>query len=55
MYAVAAFIIASSLQTKFLYKYTKNETWLTVIIGFVVSYGIISIYGRNIKNARTSQ
>lgn len=49
-YAAAAFIIASSLQTRFLYQYTKNETWIPVIIGFVLSFIIISIYGRLARN-----
>lgn len=46
MYSVAAFIIASSLLTKGLYAYTKNQTWMPILIGACASFLIISIYER---------
>jgi spore germination protein KB len=46
MYSAAAFIIASSLLTRSLYTYTKNETWIPIVIATAVSYVIVSIYGR---------
>lgn len=43
-YAVAGFIIASSLLTSNLYAFTKNESWISVVIGFIFSFAIIGIY-----------
>lgn len=50
LYAVAAFILASSLLTRKLYDYTKNESWIAVIIACAISAALISIYGRLAKN-----
>lgn len=46
MYSVAAFITASTMLTRSLYMYTKNDTWITVILAGFISYAIISLYGR---------
>lgn len=49
-YSVAVFIVSSSLLTKALYVYAKNQAWISVVIGSVISLIIISIYGRLINN-----
>ncbi|NLT14731.1 MAG: endospore germination permease [Clostridiales bacterium] len=43
-YAVSAFIMASSLLTSHLYFFTENESWLSVLLGFVASFIMIGIY-----------
>jgi spore germination protein KB len=50
LYAVAAFILASSLLTRSLYQYTKTESWISIVIGGFFSFAVISIYGRLEKN-----
>ena len=45
-FSVAAFIIASSFLTRFLYTYTKNETWIPVVLATAAGLLIVSIYGR---------
>lgn len=50
MYSVALFIIASNLLTKSLYVYTKNETWIPVLIATVFFYILVSFYGKLAKN-----
>jgi spore germination protein KB len=50
LYAVATFIIASSLLTRKLYDFTKNETWIAVIIACAISAALISVYGRLAAN-----
>jgi spore germination protein KB len=50
MFSVAAFIIASTMLTSFLYTYTKNETWIPVTLAAAFSYAVASIYGRLAKN-----
>lgn len=45
-YSAALFVIASNLLTKSLYPYTKNESWIAVVIATVVSIAIVSLYGR---------
>lgn len=45
MYSVGAFIIASSLLTSNLYYFAKNDSWVSVIVGFLTSLIIVSIYG----------
>lgn len=49
-YSVAAFIISSSLIIKSLYMYTKNQSWLVIVIATTVSYMIVSIYARLARN-----
>ncbi len=44
MYAVSAFIIASSLLTSNLYIFAQNDSWFSVLIGFMASISIIGIY-----------
>ena len=50
MYSAALFIIASNLLTKNMYAYTKNQTWIAVILAIVASAVIISIYGKLVRN-----
>ena len=50
MFSASSFIMASSLLTRTSYTYTKNETWIPVVIGAIVSIGIVSIYGRLAKS-----
>jgi spore germination protein KB len=50
MYSTALFIVASNLLTKTMYVYTKNQTWIAVIIATFASVAIISVYGKLIKN-----
>lgn len=50
MYSAALFIIASNLLTKNLYAYTKNQTWITVVLAAAVSVVFITIYGKLISN-----
>lgn len=45
-FAVAAFIVASSLLTKTLYVYTGNQAWIAVIIAAFLSYIVITMYTR---------
>jgi spore germination protein KB len=45
MYSVGAFITASSLLTSNLYYFVKNDSWISVIIGFFASVIIVSVYG----------
>lgn len=44
MFSVATFIIASSLLTKGLYSYLNQDSWVAVIMGYVISLMVISIY-----------
>ncbi len=50
MYSVALFVISSNLLTKNLYQFTKNQSWISVVIALVVSLALIAIYGRLVKN-----
>lgn len=45
-FSVGLFIIASNLLTKNLYPYTKNETWIAVVLATAVSFVIVSVYGK---------
>jgi spore germination protein KB len=49
-YGVAIFIIASNGVTKELYKYTRNDSWLAVIIAIAAGLVLVSVYGRLINN-----
>lgn len=49
-YSVSAFIIASSLLLAKISEYSENQSWIPIIIGFVISCLIISIYIRLAKN-----
>ncbi len=49
MYTVSAFVIASSLLTNNLYSFTRNDSWVAVLTGFVVSLMMIGIYGTQAK------
>jgi len=44
MFSAGTFIIASSLLTKNLYSYLKQEAWIGVLLGFIISVPIIWIY-----------
>lgn len=44
MFSVGAFIMASSLLTKGLYSYLKQEAWMGVLLGFFISLPVIWIY-----------
>ena len=46
MFSAAAFIIASSFLTRFLYTYTKNETWIPIVLAMAASMLLVSVYGR---------
>lgn len=46
MYATSVFIIASNFLTNSLYEFTKNQSWIAIILGAVLSAVIISGYGR---------
>ncbi len=50
MYSAALLVIASNLLTKNMYAYTKNQSWIAVILATVVSVMIISIYGKLVSN-----
>jgi spore germination protein KB len=43
-FSVFTFILASSLLTSFLYSFAGNDSWVSVIIGYVASLVIIGIY-----------
>ena len=43
-YSVSAFILASNLLTSHLYQFAKNDSWVSVLMGFVASLLIIGIY-----------
>jgi spore germination protein KB len=43
-YCAAGFILASSLLTSNLYYFARNDSWISVLIGFVISLGIIGLY-----------
>ena len=43
-YSVGAFILASNLLTSNLYQFAKNDSWVSVVIGFAASLLIVSIY-----------
>jgi spore germination protein KB len=44
MMSIATFIMASSLLTKTLYSYTKNDAWAAVLFGYLLGMVIVSIY-----------
>jgi spore germination protein KB len=44
VFAVSAFIIASSLLTSNLYYFARNDAWVAVLIGFAAAMMMISIY-----------
>ncbi len=50
MYAASVFIIASNFLTNSLYEHTKNQSWIAVVLGTVLSAVIISGYGRLAKS-----
>lgn len=50
MYSVALYIVASNLLTKNLYTYTKNQSWLPVLIATAISIVMMSVYGKLVKN-----
>lgn len=50
MYSAALFIIASNLLTKSLYQFTKNQSWISVVIALFLGLIIIALYGRLVKN-----
>ncbi len=43
-YSVSAFILASSLLASNLYQFAKNDSWVSVLMGFAASLLIVSIY-----------
>ena len=45
-YSAGLFIVASNLLTKNLYLYTKNETWIAVVLATAVSFVLVSVYGK---------
>lgn len=49
-YSVSAFIIASSLLLLEISEYSKNQSWIPIIIAFAVSCLIVFIYIRLVKN-----
>ncbi|NCU32358.1 MAG: spore gernimation protein, partial [Candidatus Moranbacteria bacterium] len=44
MFSVGTFIMASSLLIKSLYSYLKQEAWIGVVLGFLISLPVIWIY-----------
>lgn len=49
-YSVSAFIIGSSLLLFKISEYSKNQSWIPIIIAFVISCLIISVYSRLVKD-----
>lgn len=50
MYAVGLFIIASNLLTKDSYRFTKNQTWVAVLIATAMCLVVVSVYGKLAKD-----
>lgn len=49
-YSAGLFIIASNLLTKSLYAYTKNESWIAVVLATAVSVVLVSVYGKLVES-----
>lgn len=45
LFSVASFIVASRMITKVLYSYLKQDSWIGILLGYLISLPVLMIYG----------